>query len=71
MFTRVIMMKNLRNFQINFILNASYLKFFIIINIIKLFNINNKKHYIIYVKRLEQLNESRRLIHKNTILLFN
>ena len=71
MFTRVIMMKNLRNFQINFILNASYLKFFIIINIIKLLNINNKKHYIIYVKRLEQLNESRRLIHKNTILLFN
>ena len=53
MFTRVIMIKSLRDFQINFILNAFYLKLFIIINVIKLFNINNKKYYIIYIKRLK------------------
>ena len=53
MFTRVIMIKNLRDFQIDFVLNAFYLKLFITINVIKFLNSNSKKHYVIYVKRLK------------------
>ena len=71
MFTRVIIMKNLRDFQIDSILNAFYLKLFITINVIKFLNIDNKKNYVIHIKRLKQFDKSRRLIHKNTILLFN
>ena len=41
------------------------------INVIKFFSINNKKHYVIYVKRLKQFDEFRRLIYKDMILLFN
>ena len=53
MFICVIIMKSLRDSQINFILNVSYLKLFITINVIKFFNINKKKHYIIHIKRLK------------------
>ena len=65
------MIKNFRVIQFNLILNVFYLKLFITKNIVELSNIDNKKHYITYIKRIKQLNKSKRLIRENTILFLN
>ena len=48
-----------------------YFKIFNIVKVIKLFEIEYKKHYIINIKRIIKNNKARRLKRRDFILLLN
>lgn len=71
LFARVTMVEDFRSPQIDSVLGVAFLKLSSSTVIIGLPGIGSKKHYVMHVKREEQLNGSRRLIRGGSILLLN
>ena len=53
LFARVTMIENFRNPRVDSILGASYLKLSTLIDVIRLSNIESKKYYMLYIKRIK------------------
>ena len=52
------MIENFRNPRVDPILGAFYLKLSTLTDVVKLSSIESKKYYMLYIKRIEQLNKT-------------